>query len=127
MPRRATKKTKKRSTKRRHRGGYYSMSGSIAPGAALYTRQSEMGVRAIEDRGANGMIGQGRKRKHRKTRRRLRGGQKFGAVYASYPGPGARGIADYVAGTHKPAQYALGDFNNKANGPGDFSSFVKAV
>jgi hypothetical protein len=48
-------------------------------------------------------------------------------VYASYPGTGARGIADYVPGTHKPAQAALGDFNNKANGPGDFSSFVKAV
>ena len=103
------------------------MSGAIAPGAALWSRGSEMGVRAIQDRGANGMIGQGRKRKNRKTRRRHRGGQKFGAVYASYPGTGARGIADYVAGTHKPAQYALGDFNNKANGPGDFSSFVKAV
>ena len=102
------------------------MSGSIAPGAALWTRGSEMGVRAIEDRGANGMIGQGRKRKHRKTRRRRhRGGDRYGAVYASFPGTGARGIADYVAGTHKPENTAaFGKFNNYGAGPGQFSSFA---
>ena len=125
MPRRATKKSTRKGTKRRHRGGYYSFRGATAPGAANYVNESEMGDAEINGRALNGMIGRGRKRKHRKTRRH-RGGQKFGAVFAAYRGQGARGIPDYVAGTHKPPQAALGDFNNSAKGPGDFSSFVKA-
>jgi len=127
MPRRATKKTGRKGTKRRHRGGFYGMTGSIGPGAALWSRGSEMGVAEINGRAQNGMIGQGRRKKTRKTRRR-RGGSRYGAVYASYPGTGARGTADFVPGTHKPENTAaFGKFNNYGAGPGQFTSFVKAV
>ena len=125
MPRRATKKSKRRGTKRRHRGGFYGATGAIAPGAMQWSRGSEMGDYAISDRGRNTSTQIGARRR-RKTRRRHRGGQKFGAVYASYPGTGARGIADYVAGTHKPPIAALGDFNDNGAKPGDFSQFIKA-
>jgi len=124
MPRKATKKSA-RKTRRRHRGGFYGATGAIAPGAMQWSRGSEMGDYAISDRGRNTSTQIGARRR-RKTRRRHRGGQKFGAVYASYPGTGARGIADYVAGTHKPGIAALGDFNDYSAKPGDFRQFMKA-
>lgn len=66
-------KVSRKRTARKHRGGYYSMSGAIAPGAALWTRQSEMGDYSISNRGANAQYGSGRKRTAR--RHKYRGGQ----------------------------------------------------
>jgi hypothetical protein len=123
---------KRRSTKRHHkkrtmRGGFYGASGALAPGAMEWKSSSEMGHYAASTRGGNSMIGAGRKRKGKVTRRhrKHRGGSKFGAVAASFQGTGSRGIADAVAvNTKGPAgSSAYGDWNNKGAGPGDFRSF----
>lgn len=125
-------KSKKHTMRRRkHRGGYYGAVGAIAPGAMEWGRGSEMGDWAISNRGANAQYGRGRKRRgtNSKKTRRMRGGNKFGAVSASYQGTGSRGIADYVQTNTKyppfgPAQ--LGAFNNAGAQPGSgHASFVK--
>jgi len=105
MPRR-TKKLKRRTRK----GGFYGFQGGIpgTPGGAPDWRAgSEMGGFSLTNRGGNGQIGRGRKK-----RRTLRGGQKFGATYAAYAGKGTNGMIDVSAGTHKPGGAALGAFNN---------------
>jgi len=73
----------------------------------------------------------GRRRKHsRKHSRRHRGGDKYGAVSASYQGTGSRGIIDVAQTTTKyptigGPQY--GAFNNHGAQPGSgFGSFVRA-
>ena len=139
-----SKGKKSLKTKKTLRGGYYGASGPIAPGAMQWSHGSEMGSQSASliDRGGNGefngtridtrslQYGSGRKGakkgKGKKTVKRGGGGNKFGATYASFQGTGQRGIQDAVAGTHKPPQAALGDFNNKGAGPGDFSSFVSS-
>ena len=121
MPRRHTKK---RGTRRRKmKGGFYSFQGATAPGAANWVRGSEMGQFAV-DKGGNMtnmkseiQYGRGRRRKSRgrKTRRRQRGGGKYGGVSASYVGTGARGVADGVGiNTRGPplGEAANGAFNN---------------
>ena len=137
------KPSKGKKHKRTLRGGYYGASGPIAPGVMQWSRGSEMGSQSASliDRGGNGefngtrvdprsvQYGRGRKGKgkgKKKTVKRGGGGNRFGATYGSFQGTGSRGIQDAVAGTHKPGQAALGDFNNKANGPGDFSSFASS-
>ncbi len=91
-------RTSKRKTARskKMKGGYYGMSGAIAPGAALWTRQSEMGDYAVSSRGGNTQYGSSRKGKKSKKTMKKRGGSRFGAVSASFQGTGARGIADAV-------------------------------
>jgi hypothetical protein len=131
MPRKS-RTSKKHTMRRKHRGGYYGAVGAIAPGAMEWGRGSEMGDWAISSRGANAMYGRGRKgskkNKAKKTRK-MRGGNKFGAVSASYQGTGARGIADFVQTNTKyppfgPAQ--LGAFNNAGAQPGSgHANFVK--
>jgi hypothetical protein len=60
--------------------------------------------------------GRGRKRKTRgrKTKRRHRGGGKYGGVSAGFTGTGSRGRADFVGdSTRNPTgDAALGAFNN---------------
>jgi hypothetical protein len=125
MPRR--RHTKKRGT-RRHRkmkGGYYGASGAIAPGAMAWGRGSEMGQFTVDKGGNIGNLnpqnviqyGSGRRRKSRgrRTRRKMKGGGKYGAVAASFVGTGSRGIADHVGTNTKyppfggPAQGAFND------------------
>lgn len=72
MHRKGHKVSRKR-TARKHKGGYYSMSGAIAPGAALWTRQSEMGDYSVSNRGGNSQYGAGKKKTAR--RHKYRGGQ----------------------------------------------------
>jgi hypothetical protein len=128
MPRRHTKK---RGTRRRKmRGGFYSFQGGLAPGAASWGAGSEMGQFAVDkggnisNMGPDGMrpeiqYGRGRKRKSRgrKTRRRMRGGGKYGGVSASFEGSGSRGLIN-VAGinTRVPplGGSAYGEFNDAA-------------
>lgn len=125
------KSASRKRTMRKHKGGYYGMSGAIAPGAVNWTRGSEMGDWAISSRGANAQYGSGKKkRKGKKTQKRKhRGGGKYGGVSASYQGTGSRGLADYKGiitrdGTGAPAQ---GAFNNFGAQPGSgFGSFIKA-
>ena len=128
--RRSTKRHHKKRTVRRMRGGFYGASGALAPGAMDWKAGSEMGHYAASTRGGNSMIGAGRKRKGKVTRRhrkhgRHTGGSKYGAVSASFQGSGSRGIADAVpVNTKGPAgSSAYGDWNNKGAGPGDFRSF----
>ena len=88
-------KTLKRS--RKMRGGYYGASGSIAPGAMKWSAGSEMGPE-VANRGGNSMMGSGRRRKTRKStkrHRKMRGGNKYGGVSASYQGTGTAGMANY--------------------------------
>lgn len=78
MHRKGHKASHKRTT-RKHKGGYYSMSGAIAPGAANWTRHSEMGDWAVSNRGGNTQYGSGKKRK-------VRGGMGFCPPNMSKPG-----------------------------------------
>jgi hypothetical protein len=127
--------TKRTHTKKRRtmKGGFYGASGAIAPGAMEWKASSEMGHYAASNRGGNSMIGAGRRRKGKKSRkvtrrRRHTGGSKFGAVAGSFQGTGSRGIADVVAiNTKGPGgSSAYGGWNNKGSGPGDFRSFAPA-
>jgi hypothetical protein len=123
MPRRHTKKRGTRRHKKQ-RGGYYSFQGGLAPGAASWGAGSEMGQFAVDKGGNIGNLnsqnviqyGRGRKRKTRgrKTKRRHRGGGKYGGVSAGYTGSGSRGIANFVGdSTRNPTgDAALGAFNN---------------
>jgi hypothetical protein len=121
---RRTKKVKK--TKK---GGYYSFAGDLGhPGAANWKSESEMGSYAMSSRGGNTQFGRGRKRKAKKggKTRKMRGGNKYGAVSASYQGTGARGIADVVGiSPNKPGFATEGEFNNYGAQPGSgFGSFI---
>lgn len=96
------RKTSKRKTHRRkHRGGYYGASGAIAPGAMEWSRGSEMGQWAndMSSRGGNGKVHYGAGRRTRKgkrhSRRKHRGGGKYGGVSASFQGQGVAGMANY--------------------------------
>ena len=122
-------RTKKRGVKK---GGYYSFSGDVGvPGAANWTRHSEMGPYAVSNRGGNTQYGRGRKRKGKKggkTRKVKRGGGAYGAVSASYQGTGARGIADVVGiSPNKPGYATEGEFNYYGGKPGDgLPNFISA-
>ena len=122
------KVSRKHSRKHTRRGGYYGATGVIAPGAIEWGRGSEMGDWAVSSRGQNAIYGSGRKR--RGTRRVKRGGDKYGAVSASYQGTGSRGLIDVAPTTTKyptigGPQY--GAFNNHGAQPGSgFGSFVRA-
>lgn len=128
MPRRHTKK---RGTRRHRkmRGGFYEFKGAVGVGAPAWGAGSEMGGFAVDKGGNIGnfgpdgvrptiMYGRGRKhKKSRRTRRRMRGGNKFGAVSASYNGTGERGMANYVATNTKYPPFggaAQGAFNDGA-------------
>ena len=106
---------------RKHRGGYYGASGAIAPGAMQWSAGSEMSQWAgdISSRGGNGKVqyGSGRRRKgKRSTRRKHRGGGKYGGVSASFQGSGERGLANYGGViTREPIGSAAGGaFNDMA-------------
>ena len=119
-------------TKKAKKGGYYSFSGDVAPGAANWTRHSEMGAHSISNRGGNAMYGRGRKRKGKKTgkktKRVRRGGSRFGAVTASYQGSGSRGMANFAGiSPNKPGFADKGGFNdNGAHSLADNSNFITA-
>lgn len=133
----ARKSTKKRTVRRRKmRGGYYGFDGALATGAANWGRSSEMGdfVSNSSRGGNNAILGAGRKRKSKKagrrTRRKMRGGGKYGGVSASFGGEGVAGLANYhgVTSRDNPGVPTGGKFNNYGAGPSSgFGSFVKAV
>jgi hypothetical protein len=126
------RQTKKhRATRRKHRGGYYGFSGGLATGAPNWKAGSEMGDFAV-NRAGNATYGAGRRRKHsKKTKRhgKMRGGNKYGGVSASYGGDGEAGMANFRGiitrdGSGAPAG---GAFNNHGAQPGSgYGSFVKA-
>ena len=129
--------TKRSHSKKRRtmKGGFYGASGAIAPGAMGYTASSEMGHYAASNRGGNSMIG-ARRRKGKKsrkvTRRKQRGGSKYGAVGASFQGSGSRGminVAPYNAKgpSGSPANAAFGAFNDNGAHPGEnHDSFIRS-
>ena len=112
------------------RGGYYGASGSIAPGAMKWSAGSEMGPE-VANRGGNSMMGSGRRRKTRKStkrHRKMRGGNKYGGVSASYQGTGTAGMANYkgIITRDGSGSAAGGAFNNNGAQPGSgYGSFVK--
>lgn len=123
---------------RKMRGGYYGASGAIAPGAMKWSAGSEVGPE-VANRGGNSTVyGAGRRRKHtrrgtRKTHKRhrkMRGGNKYGGVSASYQGSGIAGMQNYKGiitrdGTGSPVG---GAFNNYGAQPGSgHGSFVKTA
>jgi hypothetical protein len=124
------KKGSKRKTLKK--GGYYSFSGNVGtPGAANWTRHSEMGEYSVSNRGGNTQYGRGRKgngKRSRKTRKVKRGGGSYGSVSASYQGTGARGIADVVGvSPNKPGFASKGEFNYYGGKPGDgMPNFISA-
>jgi len=131
------RKTKGGRTKRRMRGGYYGATGAIAPGAMEWERSSEMGDFAANSTraGNNAVLGAGRKRRGtkkvgRRTRRKMRGGGKYGGVAAAFGGDGVAGMANYTGVTSRDNVGVpfYGKFNDHGAGPSSgFGSFVKAV
>jgi hypothetical protein len=113
-----TRKSTKRG--RKLRGGYYGASGPIegTNGAMKWGTSSEM--TGVEGRAGNSSMMGGRRRKGRKaTKRKMRGGNKYGGVSASFQGNGTAGMADYNAvSTRGPGTSAGGQFNNHGAGPG---------
>lgn len=79
MNRKVHKVSRKRTMKKT-KGGYYSMSGAIAPGAVNWTRGSEMGEWSVSNRGGNAQYGSGKKGKKR-------GGMAYCPPDMSAPGP----------------------------------------
>lgn len=132
----AKSKSLKKGSRKVKKGGYYSMSGAIAPGAALYTRGSEMGEYAISSRGGNTQYGSGKKRrsslknkKGKGKRKTMRGGTKFGGVFPSFQGSGNNGLANHTGVSLRgtPGTAAGGSFNNFGAQPGSgYGSFIKA-
>lgn len=121
---------KQRTTRRKHRGGYYGAVGAIAPGAMQWGRGSEMGNWAVSSRGGNTQYGAGRRKTRSKKTRKHRGGGRFGGVSASFQGSGSRGMADYVPTVTRDGSGAAagGAFNNFGAQPGSgYSSFVKTA
>jgi hypothetical protein len=121
-------------TKKVRKGGYYSFNGALATGAADWAQKSEYGP-FVAGRGANDSsgtskpvtYGRGRRRKtgsrkkHHRRRRTMRGGNKYGAVAASYTGTGERGMANYVQTSTKYPPFGGpqgGAFNNAGAQPG---------
>jgi len=132
------RKTKGGRTKRKYmRGGYYGATGAIAPGAMEWGRSSEMGdfVANSTRAGNNAVLGAGRKRRGskkvgRRTRRKMRGGGKYGGVAAAFGGDGVAGMANYTGVTSRDNVGVpfYGKFNDHGAGPSSgFGSFVKAV
>ena len=122
------RKTSKRKTHRRkHRGGYYGATGAIAPGAMEWGRGSEMGQWAAEKGVQYGRGRRTRKVKGKDKGRKHRGGGKFGGVSASFGGTGERGIANYngVITRTPVGSSSEGKFNNFADAAPRGSSFVR--
>lgn len=129
MPHKKSSKHKK-TKRRRHRGGYYGASGAVVeggvgPAGMRWTTGGEVPI--VEVRGAPTPValnGGRKKRKGKKsTKRRMRGGTKFGVTYASYQGEGSRGLANVSQGTHTPGAPQEGRFNNSGAEPSNFGSF----
>jgi hypothetical protein len=134
-------KGKRGKTKKLTKGGYYSFNGALATGAADWAQKSEYGP-FVAGRGGNDSAGTSkpvtygrgrhrktgsRKKKHHRRRRTMRGGNKYGAVAASYTGTGERGMANYVQTNTKYPPFGGaqgGAFNNAGAQPGSgYSSF----
>jgi len=129
------KKSHKRKTvRRKQKSGFYGAVGAIAPGAMQWSAGSEKGGCAADmsGRGGNNSVQYGRgrrgsKKAKRSTRRKHRGGGKFGGVSASFAGTGSRGLADYTGViTRTPVgSSSEGNFNNFAYSATRGSSFVR--
>jgi hypothetical protein len=120
-----SKKSMKARKTRRQRGGYYGASGAIiegsgGPAGMRWGTETEVPAPAYAQGGARRRRG---KKSKKSTKRKMRGGSKFGATYAGYQGTGSRGHIDVVGGTHKPGAPQLGRFNDFGAHPGDFSKF----
>lgn len=106
-----------RKRKTMKKGGYYSFAGQLAPGAADYSRHTEVPV-----------VG-GRRRKSKKggkkTRKVKRGGLRFGQANAGFTGVGtARGLGGYQDVSAPGGKAEFGAFADNGAKPGDFSSFT---
>ncbi|NDB81514.1 MAG: hypothetical protein EB127_02005 [Alphaproteobacteria bacterium] len=128
MPRKVSKKHNKR-TRKVKRGGYYGYAGDLGvAGAANWARGSEMGDFSISNRGGNGMYQYGRGRKHKKSRKTMRGGTAYGLASAGLTGRGAeRGLGGFEDVGGYPGSAKEGAFNNFGAQPGSgYKSFITA-
>jgi hypothetical protein len=105
----------KKTRKTKHRGGYYGAAGPIQ--GTVGAMQWNKGTEVAPPKYAGGK----RRKSTRKTKRKMRGGNKFGAVSASFQGSGTNGMANYVPVSTKGGVAAYGAFNDNGAKPG--SSF----
>ena len=116
---------RRKTLKKKTKGGFYSFGGELATGAPNWNRGSEMGPE-VAARAGNGMLSGGRRKKRggKKTRKTKRGGGYFGQAVSGFTGVGtARGLGGYQDVSAPTGKAAGGEVNYKGAAPGDFSSF----
>ncbi len=121
---RRKRKTVKKSASKR--GGFYGFAGEVAPGAANWSRGSEMAPE-VAGRGGNTTGGRRHKSKKatKKTRKVKRGGLRFAQANAGFTGVGtARGLGGYQDVSAPGGKAEFGAFADHGAKPGDFSSFA---
>lgn len=117
------RKTVKKSASKR--GGFYGFAGDLGhPGAANWTRGSEMAPE-VAGRGGNTTGGRRKSKKGtKKTRKVKRGGMRFSQANAGFTGVGtARGLGGYQDVSAPGGKAEFGSFADHGAKPGDFSSF----
>jgi len=126
MPRKVSKKNRKR-TRKVKRGGYYGFTGDLgSQGAANWRSGSEMGDYSLSSIGGKGAHHYGNGRKNKKRRKTMRGGTAYGLANVGLTGNGAiRGLGGYEDVGGYPGSAAEGAFNNFGAQPGSgYKSFI---
>ena len=113
----------KRQRKKTVRGGFYSFSGAVAPGAANWSRGAEVPTTEVGGAPIPVNLKGGRKRSSKKKkstrRRKMRGGYSFGQSVAGFTGQGtSRGMGGYSDVSQPGGKAALGEFANHGVQPG---------
>lgn len=115
---------RRKTGRKTKKGGFYSFNGSLAPGAASWSRGTEMSGEVVGRSGNAQMGGKKKRRGGKKTRKVRRGGGTFGQAVSGFTGVGtARGLGGYQDVSNPMGKAAGGQFNDHGAKPGDFSSF----
>jgi hypothetical protein len=103
-----------RKRKTMKKGGFYSFSGAVGPGAANWTRGTEVPV----------LGGRKKRKSSKKTKKVKKGGLRFAQANVGFTGVGtARGLGGYQDVSAPGGKAEFGSFADNGAKPGDFSSF----
>ncbi len=115
-----TKKHSRKTRGKKHRGGYYGASGPIpgAGGAPAGMRWGSAQEVATPTYAKGGRRRKSMKGKKTMKKRLMKGGNRFGAVSASFQGKGIGGMANYTGINTKTGPSSLGAWNDNGAKPG---------